>query len=357
MLKTVKIIVVIVLVAGFFSNTSLAESTYSKTRAVEIVTENLTGKDPYLRTKAIEVVSNAGYKPLIPSIEKLLTDDYVPVRFAAAVAVGDIEHSGSARVLRKLVEVGDKSSQIAAAYALAKTGDSSNVHLIRKALKSGDQNLKANAAMLLGKLRDKKSIEELKRILSDLKASDAAMFQAAEALAKLGETAIYPKLWTLLISKHPDDRMFGIQAMSSLGTPEAKQAILTMFYDENLDVRLTAAAELGKFGDKSGQSDVFDALTKPLEQIDVEALERSYNYREKNNDEKNTENSSEPIFKPLNRSPQEYQKDTEQAKTLAALAIGYINVEKLNEFLPGLLSDSSPIVRLGAAQSVLIVNQ
>ena len=326
-----------------------------KKQAVSIITNGLSDADPQYRGKAVEVVSNAKLNDMMPKVEKLMGDDFVPVRFAAAIAVGDMKYDNSMPALRKLVEVGDDTSKIAAAYALAKLGDQRSVPIIREAMVSTDQNLKANAALLLGKLGNKEDIAILYKVLGDLNASDAAMFQAAESIATLGDTGIYQRLWTMLISKHPDDRIIGIRAMRALGTAQAKEAILTMFYDEVLEVRLVAAAEIGKLGDDSGYTEVVDALTKPLSQIDQEAMERAYSYRKKG-DKNSTESDKESrmLFQPVYRTTEEYEQAVERAKILAALAIGYIENDTLDAHLPKLLNDPSRDVRIAAAQSVML---
>ena len=326
-----------------------------KKQALSIITDGLSDTDSAYRSKAVEVVSNAGIKDLMPKVEKLMGDDFVPVRFTAAITVGDMKYDNSMPALKKLVEVGDETSKIAAAYAMAKLGDKRNVAIIHEALKSSDQNLKANAALLIGKLGNKDDIAILYKVLGDVTASDAAMFQAAESIAALGDAGIYQRLWTMLISKHPDDRIIGIRAMRALGTAQAKEAILTMFYDEVLEVRLVAAAELGKLGDDSGYTEVVDALTKPLSQIDQEAMERAYSFRKKKDkDGTEGEKESRMLFQPIYRTNVEYEQAVERAKILAALAIGYIENATLDEYLPKLLADPSRDVQIAAAQSAML---
>ena len=326
-----------------------------KKQAISIIANGLSDTDPQFRGKAVEVVSNARLNELMPRVEKLMGDDYVPVRFTAAIAVGDMKYDNSMAALRKLVEVGDDTSKIAAAYALAKLGDKRNVPIIHEALTSTDQNLKANAALLLGKLGNKDDIAVLYKVLGDVTASDAALFQAAESIAALGDAGIYSRLWTMLISKHPDDRIIGVRAMRALGTAQAKEAILTMFYDEVLEVRLVAAAELGKLGDSSGYTEVVDAITKPLSQIDQEAMERAYSYRKKDDkDGAKQDKESRMLFQPVYRTTEEYEQAVERAKILAALAIGYIKDNTLDAYLPKLLTDPSRDVRIAAAQSVML---
>ena len=100
--------------------------------------------------------------------------------------------------------------------------------------------------------------------------------------------------------------------MGLLGTPEAKTAIQTMLEDDVLEVRLTAAEQLGRLKDRSGRQIVKDYLAKA------------------NFDE------------------------TTMANQTAVAAIGTIASDSLNAYLHQALSSRSPLIRLFAAQAVLI---
>ena len=107
----------------------------------------------------------------------------------------------------------------------------------------------------------------------------------------------------------------GVRAMGALGTENAKNALITMLGDEVPEIRLAAAAELGKLGDTRGEIEVLDVFTKNLTaDMDEQGKER------------------------INR--------------LTAMAIGQIKTKSLNKFLPQLLNNPSKSVRLAAAKAV-----
>lgn len=359
-MKQKAFVILVGLVIGIISTGSSASEILPKekvltkqltAKAMAALSASLNDQDSYNRAKAVEVVSNAKVKGLLPKVEKLLGDDYVPVRFAAAVAIGDMCYKQSAKRLEMLISAADDdTTKIGAAFALAKLGNKKYLPLIDKALTSKNQNLKANAAMLIGKLGDKAYIETLYKIFKDENASDAAIFSAAEAIAALGDNTIYKRLWTMLISKHPDDRIMGIKAMSALATDQAKDAIGTMLYDEVLEVRLAAAMELGKTGDKSGWQDVHDVFTKPIEQIDAEAIARAYQFKHKDKDI-----PQDTVIPEVTRTAAQKAQAEKRAKTLAAIAVGWIDHDQLTAFLPQLLDDPDKNVRLAAAQSALLL--
>ena len=119
----------------------------------------------------------------------------------------------------------------------------------------------------------------------------------------------------MLISAYADDRVIGIRAMGTLGTAEAKDALITMLDDDILEVRLAAAGQLGALKDTSGESKVLDVFTKNL-------------------------------TAGLNKE------DLERVNVLTALAIGRIGTPPLTKFLPRFLKDKSKFVRIAAAKAV-----
>jgi HEAT repeat protein len=212
----------------------------------------------------------------------------------------------------------DKNVQIVAAYAMYKLGHKEYLKVFRDAITSEDQTVRANGSLLLGKSGDRSTLTQrsLWWTLQRKDSNDKTRFQAAEALAMLGDEQIYPKLWAMLISAYADDRVMGIRAMGALGTKRAKNAIVTMLDDAVLEVRLAAAEQLGKLGDPLGEKQVREVYTNNLTRgLTGEDLER--------------------------------------VRVLTALAIGQIGTEPLKKYLPELLGDASKFVRIAAAKAVL----
>ncbi len=287
----------------------------NRAEALGIIQEGLSDSEPQVRAQAIEVVADVGLVELMPKVQRLLKDDFVPVRFAAAVAAGDVEYYLARESIRVLRRDPDENVRIAAAYALVRLGSSAEVDSLRKAASSADQTVRANAVWLIGKSGDKVSLDLLYWAKNSEDSELKVSFQAAEAIARLGDGRIYTKLWTMLISKYIDYRITGIKAMGALGSREAKNALITMLDDEVLEVRLSAAEQLGMLGDTSGEAEVLDVFTQEL----TAGLD---------------------------------DKGAEQVKVLTALAIGQIGTERLVIELPGLLRDRSKFVRIAAAKAV-----
>ena len=286
-----------------------------RAEAVRIVREGLADDNPLTRANAVEVIAATREIKLMPKVQRLLKDEFVPVRFAAALAVGDMEYRMGENRVAQLLKDKDENVRIAAAYALNKLGHSESFKILRRAIASDDKTVRANAALLLGKIGDKSQLKFLYWALRRKDSDDKVRFNAVQAIAMLGDERIYPKLWTMLISAYHDDRVIGIQSMGTLGTNEARNALITMLDDDVLEVRLAAAEQLGALGEGTGVPEVLDVFEKNL----TAGLDRQ---------------------------------DRERIYVRTALAIGRIGTASLTKFLPQLLADESKFVQLAAAKAV-----
>lgn len=287
-----------------------------ESEARQILLEGLADMDPRVRANAVEAIATTGEIRLLPKIQRMLHDPAVPVRFLAALAIGDLEYALAEKEVTTLLSDPDANVRMAASYALAKLGRHEHFPTIRDAVASKDQTIRANAALLLGKSGNQEALQFLYWTLQQPDSSDKVILQAAESIAMLGDRRIYPKLWTRLISAYADDRMIGVRAMGALGTEEARNALVTVLDDPVLEVRLAAAEQLGKFGDTIGEPQVQEVFNKNLlAQMELLSAQR--------------------------------------VKVLAALAIGEIRTSSLARHLPDLLQDPSQTVRLAAAKAVL----
>ena len=285
-----------------------------KPRAMIILEKGLTNQDAKLRTNAIEVAAETGQKDMLPLITKLTTDPVVPVRFSAAVALGDMRSFSCENLIRKLLNDPDVNVRIAAVYALIKLNQSQYIEQLRAAVKSPDQTVRANATLLLGKLGNRDNLPFLYEVLEAKDSTDKVRMQAVESIARLGDERMYrSKLWALQISKFADDRVMGIRGMGALNTQESRDAIATMLQDDILEVRLAAAEQLARTGDSRGKGLVLEYF--------------------QTNPDLNTPNMS---------------------NGMAVMAIGYLKNNELNAFLPKALDSRAPYVQLLAAQSVLL---
>jgi len=297
---------------GDFSVTNIASP---KAEANRIIQEALSDANPVARVNAIEVIATTGQVGFMPQVQRLLQDEYTPVRFAAALAVGDLQYAPAKNSLIPLLRDKDVNVIVAASYAMGRLGSTEYFEVIRKALNNNDQTVKSNAAFLLGKVGDKSSLNLLKSVQEDKNTSDKVRFQILEARARLGDEEVLQKLWAIVYSAFADDRILGIRAMGLLGTSRARDILVTKLDDTVLEVRLAAAEQLGKLNDRIGEAEVLDAFEKNLlDGLDREAVER--------------------------------------VSILTALAIGEICTPALEKKLPQFLKNESKFVRIAAAKAV-----
>lgn len=285
-------------------------------RAFEILRDGLADTEALVRVHAIEAVVTARQVRLMPTVQGLLADPSMPVRFAAAVAMGDLQYSISRTSVSRALRDPDHNVVVAASYAMGKLGDTEFYEVVRKALLMENQTVRANAAFLLGKIGDIRAIELLKQAQRDSSSDEKVRLQALEARAELGDTTVLNKLWAMVYG-YAEDRMIGIRAMGSLGGAKAREILVTKLDDEMLEVRLAAAEQLGKLGDRTGEPEVLDVFEKDL-----------------------TAGLEEPAL--------------ERTSVLTAMAIGRLCTPALKKYLPEMLKDKSKSVRIAAAKAVFL---
>jgi HEAT repeat protein len=301
---------------GDFYVTNVA-SAYGE--AKHVIEAALADNDPVARVNAIEVVGTTGRVDLMPKVQRLVQDQYAPVRFAAALAVGDLQYSPAQRSLSPLLKDQDSNVIVAASYAMGRLSAVEYYQVVRQAAQSKDETIRGNAVFLLGKIGDKGLLNVLKSVQEDKYSTDRVRFQALEARARLGDEEVLQRLWAIVYSAYADDRVLGIRAIGALGTPRAREILVTKLDDAVLEVRLAAAEQLGKLGDRTGEPQVLEVFEKNLAAgPDTQAGER--------------------------------------INVLAALAIGQIRTPALTKYLPPLLKNESKYVRIAAAKAVFHCN-
>ncbi len=309
-----------VFLCGCSSNTKTVKSGFTEmqTEAYKILNESLRSNNPIVRVNAIEISATTKQINYMPNVQSMLQDRFVPVRFAAAVAIGEMQYAYALNSINQLLrDDSDPNIMVAASYAMSRLGHPEYIDVLRGSVTAaGSQTIKANSALLLGKIGDKSSIPLLYQLMRAPDSSDMVSYQAAEALAMLGDSKISETIWTMLISTYADVRITGVKAMGALGTPQAETALLSTLNDPVVEIRLAAAEQLGKMNNKKGKNVVLEVFKKKL-----------YS---------NTD-----------------QQSKERILTLASLAIGEIGTKDLTKFLPELMKSESPFVRLAAAKAVL----
>jgi hypothetical protein len=298
---------------GDFYVTNVASA---RAEAKHIIDQALADSDPVARVNAIEVVGTTGRVDFMPKVQRLLQDQAVPVRFAAALAVGDLRYAPAKGSLAPLLKDEDSNVIVAASYAMGRLGAEDYYRVVTEGTESKDQTVRANAVLLLGKTGDRAYLNIVKAAQEDRFSSDKVRFQALEARARLGDEEVLQRLWAVVYSSYANDRALGVRAMGSLGTARAKEILVTKLDDTVPEVRLIAAEELGRLGETTGEREVLDVFEQSLTSSSLE------------------------------------KQDLERIHVLVALAIGQIRTAALTKHLPQLLKNESEYVRIAAAKAV-----
>ncbi|UCC99153.1 MAG: HEAT repeat domain-containing protein [Phycisphaerales bacterium] len=297
---------------GDFYVTSVAPV---RAEAKHVIDQALADSDPVARVNAIEVVGTTGRVDFMPKVQRLLQDSAVPVRFATALAVGDLRYAPAKTSLTPLLKDQDSNVIIAASYAMGRLGAEDYYRVLIEGTESKDQTVRANAVLLLGKTGERKYLDVIKAAQEDRFSSDKVRFQALEARARLGDEEVLQRLWAVVYSSYANDRAMGVRAMGALGTARAKEILMTKLDDTVPEVRVVAAEELGRLGETIGEEEVLDVFEQSL----ISSLEKQ---------------------------------DIERIHVLVALAIGQIRTPALIKRLPQLLKNDSKYVRIAAAKAV-----
>lgn len=291
----------------------------AQSEAKHVINEALVDTDPVARVNAIEVVGMTGRVDFMPKVQRLLKDPTPPVRFAACLAIGDLQYTPAKTAMTPLLKDEDANVIIAASYAMGRLGSAELFQVVRKAAESKDQTVRANAVFLIGKISEPRDLNLLKTVQEDQYSSDKVRFQCLEARARLGDEEVLKRLWALAFSAYADDRVVAVRAIGALDTPRAKEILVTKLDDIVLEVRLATAEQLGRLGDNTGEAQVLSVFEKNLVgDMDREAIER--------------------------------------VNVLTALAIGQIRTPALTKYLPQLLKNESKYARIAAAKAVFQCN-
>jgi HEAT repeat protein len=261
--------------------------------------------DPLIRAHAMEGLKDGLGAPAAEWIIRGLTDNDPVVRFAAALAAGELRLHQAKNALLVLSDDADPSVRVGAKFALHRIGDTRQSHDLELTAKDPVPRTRGDTALVLGLLGEPSAVKILMPMLFDN--NPAVRLQAAEALWRLKSENGLQSLVSFSVSKFPDDQMIALLALAAprdrrvLGHLEGE---LTSDYDE---VSLVAARGAGLLGSDRG----YGVALKGAKSADP------------------------------------------RQRMLAAMAFGAISRTDAQPVLATLLKDADPDVRLAAATALL----
>ncbi len=274
--------------------------------AQRIIETLATDRNFNIRANAVETAQ----KNLPPAVSRPIairgfSDEAPVVRFAAAVAAGDLKLQDTKPVLLKLAYDTDPSVRLAARYALHRLGDSALTQEMLYGLRDDRPGVRGNTVMLLGMLGEKSAIAPIRRIITDR--SPTVRLQLHEALWRLGERQSVEELVIFSMSKFPDEQVVSLIALAQPRDQRVTEQLSGWLVDDFPEVTLAAARGLGMLGSDEGYGVAMRFIK-----------------------------SKEP-----------------RQRAMAALALGEIGRIDAQSRLKPLLADPSADVRLAAASAVL----
>jgi HEAT repeat protein len=261
--------------------------------------------DANVRAHAVEGIADVEGKEHAAQLIAALSDPDPLVRYAACLAVGQLQLADARERLLKLVDDHDAGVRVVARFGLHRIGIYTYSHDFEQLSRDPEANVRGTTAMCLGLLEDPSGLKVLRPMRHDV--YPAVRQQAAVSMWRLGSEQGMKDLigWTL--SPYQDDQKI---ALSGLATPRNRQVIQHIrakLVDPVPEVDLVAARGMGMLGCDEGYG---------VAQLGIK-----------------------------NEDPRQ--------RVLAALAFGAIGRSDAQEMVRAALADSNADVRIAAAEAVL----
>ncbi|MDY7009823.1 MAG: HEAT repeat domain-containing protein [Planctomycetota bacterium] len=209
--------------------------------------------DPQVRTKALEALAASEGSAAGTIILQSLQDDHVPVRFAAAMAAGDIRYGPAKPILLKMIKDADDQPKLKCAmiYALHRLGDDSYTGQLGRMIRHKDKWVRATAAMVMGRMGEpsaKAPLKSLQRTDHD----PVVQLQVVEALAQLGDERSLVLLEAFTKSQYMEDRIIAVQSLGRLTNARSIFILRQLLKDKKQEpaVRLAITGSLARRGEQ-----------------------------------------------------------------------------------------------------------
>ncbi|MDY6913686.1 MAG: HEAT repeat domain-containing protein [Planctomycetota bacterium] len=289
-------------------------------------------QDPVTRSRAIEALAETVADQAGGLFTQALSDPNPTVRYAAAMALGDVKYAPGKKTLLKMAETDEPDKRVLCAviYALYRLGDDRYAGELGGLLFDKEKLVRSCAAQAMGRMREPSAIGPLKTLQSD--EHDAAVeLQIVESLAMLGD-ARSRELLESYTKRTPylDDRLIAIQAIPEVAaqSPRAVQTLSDLLSKRHpTTVRLAAAGALARLGvvDEGGYELCIQAVQDP-DTVLLEGPEKARRVT---------------------------PADASSLQALAAISLGWMNQEEAVDVLHPLLASPNGIVRVAAGMSIL----
>ena len=214
-------------------------------------------KDPFTRSHAMEALAQALGPKAGGMLKQALGDPAASVRFAAAMAIGDVRYEPAKADLIGMAKLAgpDKRVYCAVIYALHNLGDDTYTgDLSRLLTEHHEPQVRANAALVMGKMGEPSAVGPIKMML-DHEQDNLVKVNLVEALATLGDARHERMLEAYTKGYDIGIRLIAIRSLGRSGSIQAARVLRELLHARNpAHVRVVAAAELGKLSQADDQA-------------------------------------------------------------------------------------------------------
>lgn len=216
---------------------------------VDQLAKRLESSDPLERRAATTELPTLPRALGAPLLRKILTDQDVDVRVAAASAVLALRLDDVGDVVLPWLNEPDARVRTAACAVLRLARTKASVAPLGRVLADADANVRAGAASALGHQGASEAVLPLLGHLDD--PSNETRLAVIEALHRLGDARAIIPLAGKVSDGAPEVRRAVVRALGSFADQRGVSALLVALRDANQDVRIEALSALAAVGDPS----------------------------------------------------------------------------------------------------------
>ena len=286
---------------------------------------------PVARMQAIEAIAETLAHREGAVFAEAIKDPSPGIRFAAAMAIGDIKYAPARdHLIRMAADKRVEPNKLvfcAVIYSLFQFGNTDYTRELGTLLFDPEKEVRATAAMAMGRIGELSALVPLKRQYSQ-EQDPTVRLRLVEAMTMLGDDRSASLLEAYTKSQFMDERLDAIRAMESAPAERAAFALRNMLKDRQPPfVRVAAAGALAAHGEVNEDNFLLcmTAVVQP-ERMLAESREGP-------------------------ETPNGAQIDS--LRQLGARSLGIMNLDPALPALEPLLDDPSGGVRIAAAMSIL----
>ena len=215
-------------------------------------------RNPLTRAKAIEALAATLGSSAGGTYLEGLNDSEPNVRFAAAVAIGDLKYAPAKSKLlsmaRYKVAGAERDSRVYAGviYALYRLGNTEHISDLGPMLDSPDKEIRGNAVLVIGRMGEPSAIKPLKSLYA--RERDVVVrVQVLEARAMLGDEYSARMIEACVDKPTLAERLIAVRTLGRLQSVRSAMILRTILNspEQIIRARVMAAGSLGQLGEVS----------------------------------------------------------------------------------------------------------